>query len=69
MRFTLIDPSHPFYAPLWRRVVIVVVTLGWAAVEFATGNLTWGILVGALGAYCLFKLILTFDPAGAGDSD
>jgi len=28
-KLKLLDPAHPFFAPLWRRIIIVVLTLGW----------------------------------------
>ncbi|RYH09913.1 DUF3329 domain-containing protein [Tropicimonas sp. IMCC6043] len=60
----LIDTDHPFYAPLWRRAVIVALTLGWSAFEFVAGSPIWGVLTGALGVYCLYMLFITYDPKG-----
>jgi hypothetical protein len=56
----LVDPSHPFYAPLWRRVVIVAVALGWAIFEFVSGGPFWGILFGAIGLYCAWAFFVAF---------
>lgn len=58
----LIDPSHPFYRPLWRRILIVAVCLGWAAVEALTREPFWAILVGAVGIYAAWMLLLNFNP-------
>jgi hypothetical protein len=58
----LIDPNHSFYRPLWVRIAIVAVCLGWAIVEVSTGEPFWAIIVGALGIYSAYKLLLTFSP-------
>lgn len=58
----LIDPNHPAYRHLWVRVLIVVVCLGWAVVEFTTGDPFWGVLAGGAGVYAFYVLIWTFDP-------
>jgi hypothetical protein len=58
----LIDPNHPFYRPLWIRIAIVAVCLGWAIVEASTREPFWAIIVGALGIYAAYKLLLTFSP-------
>jgi hypothetical protein len=58
----LIDPNHPFYRPLWIRIAIVGVCLGWAIVEASTREPFWAIIVGALGIYSAYKLLLTFSP-------
>ena len=49
----MLDLEHPFFVPLWRRVLIVVLTLGWAAFEFlVTAAPFWGMLFAAIGLYC-----------------
>jgi hypothetical protein len=55
----LIDPAHPFYQPLWRRVAIVAVCAVWFAVEL----IMWGDplfipIAGALTAYTAWVLLL-----------
>lgn len=51
----LFDPDHPFFAPVWRRVLIVILCLGWALFELVTGAVFWAILFGALGLWCLYE--------------
>jgi len=61
--------QHPFFQPLWRRVVTVAVCLGWAMLEFATGAPFWGIIFGAVGAVAIWQFFLTPWPgADGGDS-
>jgi hypothetical protein len=58
----LIDPNHPTYRPLWVRIAIVAVCLGWASIELITGEPFWAILVGAVGVYAAWVLLLNFNP-------
>lgn len=58
----LIDPNHPAYRQLWVRVLIVVVCLGWAVVEFTTGDPLWGMLAGGAGVYSAYVLLFRFNP-------
>ncbi len=65
----LIDPSHPFYAPLWRRVAIVAVVFLWSGLEFYNDAQTWGIIVAAIGVYCVWQFFVAFEASGDGDGD
>jgi hypothetical protein len=62
------DVQHPFFIPLWRRIVVVALCLGWAGFEFATAQPFWGILFGAAGLYCAYQFFVVFDPP-APDAD
>lgn len=57
-----LDLQKPFYRPLWIRLAIVLVCLGWAAIEFANGAPFWGMLFAALGCYTGYQLFVVFDP-------
>ena len=63
----LIDANHSFYRPLWVRVAIVAVCLGWAAVEATGGDLMWAVLVGGVGIYAAWVLLLNYRPKPASD--
>lgn len=57
----LIDPAHPFYRPLWRRVVIVAVTAGWFGFELLAGaSQMWAVIAGAVFAYTTWILLYTW---------
>ena len=60
----LLDRNHPFYAPLWRRVAIVAVTLGWALIEFLAASPLWGTVFLVLGAYCVYEFFIAFGNGG-----
>ncbi|WP_343081608.1 hypothetical protein [Ostreiculturibacter nitratireducens] len=55
----LIDPSDPFFRPVWRRWAVVLVPGIWACFEFASGSPGWGIIFGGAAAYAYWALILT----------
>ena len=57
----MFDFSHPFFRPLWRRILIVAVALGWALFEAVTGNPGWAVVFGALGAVALWGLLIAYD--------
>jgi hypothetical protein len=56
----LLDPSHPFYRPAWRRYLIVGATFAWAFVEYSNDNAVWAYLFAAIGGYLAWHLILTW---------
>lgn len=60
MRF--LDVQLPFFIPLWRRVAVVALALGWATVELTAGSPFWAALFGAAGLYCAHQFFIAFDP-------
>ncbi len=64
-----LDNRHPFFRPLWRRVIVVAVGLGWGLFEFVSGAPFWGILFTAAGVYAAWSLLYTFTPGTPGDTD
>lgn len=57
----LFDVQHPFFAPLWRRIAVVVLCLGWAVVELIMGSSGWAILFGAVGLYCAWQFFVVYE--------
>jgi len=57
-----LDVQHPFFIPLWRRVAVVGLTLGWAMFELISGSPFWAILFGAVGVFCAHQFFIAFDP-------
>jgi hypothetical protein len=57
-----LDTDHPFFRPLWIRILVVAICLGWAAFEFATASAFWGVLFLALGVYAAWGFFFDFDP-------
>lgn len=54
----IVDPNHPFFRPLWVRILCVAFPFGWSIFEFSTGNLFWAILFAVAGAVLFNALIL-----------
>ena len=47
----------PFFRPLWRRVIVVLLCFGWGMFEFSNNATVWGagfFAMGALSAYQFF---------------
>lgn len=51
----LIDLEHPFFAPVWIRVLVVAVCIGWGLFEFASGAVLWGVFFCGIGAICAYR--------------
>ncbi len=60
----LIDTDHPMLKPLWVRILLVAMCLGWALFEFTGGSSAWGALFLALGLYAGWAFFLA--PPGKG---
>jgi len=54
------EQRHPFYRPLWRRVIIVAVIAAWFGFELYGGSGFWVILAGAALGYAVWEFLITF---------
>ncbi len=63
----LIDPSHPFFRPAWRRALIVAAPFAWAAVEWSQDNRIWAYLFAAIGGFLAWNLFVGFHPEDGED--
>lgn len=57
-----IDPDHPFYRPLWIRLLIVALCATWTAVEFYGGQMMWGTIFLVVTAYAGAALLIFYRP-------
>lgn len=57
------EVRHPFFRPLWRRVLVAGLCLVWAIFEFSSGAFFWAILFGACFVYLSWQFFVVFDPA------
>lgn len=62
----MFDLDNPFFRPLWIRLLVVAVTIGWAVFEFVSGAAFWGALFLAIGVYAAWRFFVTFDPGAGG---
>ncbi|MDO9414934.1 hypothetical protein [Pararhizobium sp.] len=58
----LIDPDHPFYRPLWVRLLIVGFCTAWTAMEFYQRQPFWGMIFLAVAAYTACVLLIFYKP-------
>lgn len=56
------DLRVPFFLPLWRRILTVASSGGWAVFELANGNPGWAAIFGAASAFCAYEFFIVFDP-------
>lgn len=57
----LTDRDRSFFAPLWRRIAVIVFCFGWAGFELYQGEDMWALMVGAIGAYGVWIFVIRFD--------
>ncbi|WP_104667989.1 hypothetical protein [Ensifer adhaerens] len=62
-----IDPDHPFYRPLWIRLLIVLFCAVWTAVEFLGEQPMWGMIFLAVTAYASAALLVFYKPSEKGE--
>lgn len=62
LNMKLIDVRHPFFNPLYRRVLTVALCLGWAGMEVISGSPFWAILFGAIGVFCAYEFFVIYEP-------
>ena len=58
----MFDLQVAFFRPLWIRLAVVAVCLGWAAVEFWTGSPGWALMFGGVGLWCAYEFFVVFNP-------
>ncbi len=54
------DTDHPFFKPLWRRILIVVFCFSWSGFEYSQGNPTWALITLAIAVYALWTFIISY---------
>lgn len=58
----LIDTQSEFYRPLNRRIAICAAAALWAGIELWHQQPFWGVIAGATVVYCVYVLLLTYQP-------
>lgn len=59
-----LDVQSPALQPVWVRVTIVALCLGWALFELLGGAVFWAILFGSAGAYLFYQFFVVWNPGG-----
>ncbi len=52
--------EHPWFDPLWRRIVLVAVCALWTGVELAFENTTWFYIMTAITAYAAWSYLYAY---------
>lgn len=66
----MFDLDDAFYRPLWIRVLLVAIALGWGLFEFLSGSPFFGIIFCGIGLHAGWRFFVTFSPPGdQGPSD
>lgn len=56
---TPIEPSyHPWFRPLYRRVLVLLVCVGWLAFEITQQDPFWLLMAGAATGYAVWDFFL-----------
>ncbi len=58
----MFDLQSPRLAPLWRRIAITALALGWVLVELSIGAPGWAALFGAASLWCGYQFFVIWNP-------
>ena len=61
-RGLMFDNSHPWFAPLYRRVLIVAVCFLWLVIEAIAEEPLWQIVAFAVLAYAIWAFLWKYEP-------
>ncbi len=61
--------QHPFFVPLWRRILTSALVAGWALFELLTNSPGWAAMFGALAIWTIYTFFITFDSDTYKDND
>lgn len=59
--------SHPFFDPLWRRIVLVGLIAIWFLTELYIQSYTWAAMVGFFLAYGVWAYLVDYRPTNEAD--
>lgn len=57
----LLDPTHPFFKPLWARILTVVLPGIWAGIEAMNQAWGWALIFFAAATYAAYELLIMYD--------
>jgi hypothetical protein len=63
----LIDLADPFFAPVWIRGSVVIVTTLWGLYEMWSGATLWGVVFLGISAICAWRFATIDYSAGPED--
>ena len=69
MKKSAFDLRHPFFRPVWRRVLVVAICFAWASVEYSNGAEIWAMIFAALGGAAAWQFFIDWKDPDDGDGD
>ncbi|MDW4496664.1 hypothetical protein R5H30_01620 [Sulfitobacter sp. D35] len=63
------DVQSPVFRPLWRRIAVVAVTLGWALFELSNGATGWALVFGLAGLWCAWQFFVAWEDPEETEAD
>ena len=58
----LLDVKHPWFRPLWARVLVTALVCLWTVIELTRIAPFWAILFGAAAGWLIYQWFIVFDP-------
>ena len=53
---------HPWFAPLYRRIAVVAICVGWLGLEIYGGEQIWTLFAVAVTGYAVWSLLISYRP-------
>ncbi|MBX2879256.1 MAG: hypothetical protein KTR32_04945 [Granulosicoccus sp.] len=54
-----VDLQIPFFVPVWRRLVLLLICLGWGVFELLAGESLWATIFFAMGIFAAWQLFFS----------
>lgn len=58
----IFDLQDPFFKPLWLRLLVVAICLGWATFEALSGSVGWAVPFAAAGLWSAYQFFIVWRP-------
>ena len=55
-----LELRHPFFVPIWRRVLLVLILGFWTIIEGLLGNQIWTLFVAGICLYSIYVFFFNF---------
>lgn len=56
----ILDPKHPFFKPLWRRILTVLLPAVWGGVELYNNAMGWAVVFLGASAFAAYELLFMY---------
>lgn len=59
------DMNHPWFKPLWRRILVVAICFAVALWDLSNGEFVWALIFGGMGGYGIYIFFIAWDDDAA----